>query len=45
MRSECSEEFLYADGLTLVGQTLDTLKAKLGAWKGALLSKELRLNN
>ena len=28
-----ARKFLYADGLTLVGESLDALKAKLEAWK------------
>ena len=33
VRSGCLEEFLYAEGVTMVGESLDSLKAKLGAWK------------
>ena len=30
--------------MTLVGETLEDLKESLGAWKGALETKELRVN-
>ena len=44
IRSECQEELLYDDDLALVSETLESLKGRLEAWKGALESKGLRAN-
>ena len=44
IRSECPEELLYDDDLALVSETLESLKGRLEAWKGALESKRLKAN-
>ena len=37
--SQCQEELLYSDDLTLVSETLEGLKGRLESWKEALESK------
>ena len=39
IRSQCQEELLYSDDLTLVSETLEGLKGRLESWKEALESK------
>lgn len=41
--SECPEKLLYADELTLVSGTIEGLKWRLKAWRGALEVKGLRI--
>ena len=40
----CSEELLYDDDFALVNETLEGMKGRLEAWKGALKSERLRVN-
>ena len=39
IRSQCQEELIYSDDLTLVSETLEGLKGRLESWKEALVSK------
>lgn len=43
-RSRYPEELLYVDNFKLVRETLEYLKRRLEAWKGALTLKVLRIN-
>ena len=40
IRSGCPEKLLLPDDLTLICETLQSLKGKLEAWKGALEQSE-----
>ena len=44
IRSGYPEKLLYTDDLTLVSETFEGPKGRLGAWKGDLGSKGLRVN-
>ena len=44
IRSGCPEKLLYVDDLTLVSESLESLKGKQEDWKGAIESKGLTVN-
>ena len=43
-RTSCPWEFLYADDLILLGDTMDELLSKLGNWEKHLEAKGLRVS-
>ena len=43
-RTSCPWEFLYADDLVLIAETLDLLMEKLKLWKDNMENKGLRVN-